>query len=138
MTTKPIAERLSDVASSLDQTKARLDALIREQEELHVEALKEFLRLASILGVDQSKLLELLPSPDMLQGDSFLTTRLSEDNMSPITIRCKQILFMADIFTPGDLCARTEEELLKLPNLGRKSINEIKDFLSGHGLSFRR
>ncbi|MFQ5488995.1 MAG: DNA-directed RNA polymerase subunit alpha C-terminal domain-containing protein, partial [Gammaproteobacteria bacterium] len=35
----------------------------------------------------------------------------------------------------GDLIQRTEVELLKTPNLGKKSLTEIKDVLATHGLS---
>ena len=35
----------------------------------------------------------------------------------------------------GDLIQRTETELLKTPNLGRKSLNEIKEVLASRGLS---
>jgi DNA-directed RNA polymerase subunit alpha len=35
----------------------------------------------------------------------------------------------------GDLVQRTEVELLKTPNLGKKSLNEIKDVLAERGLS---
>ena len=35
----------------------------------------------------------------------------------------------------SDLIQRTENELLKTPNLGRKSLNEIKEVLAAHGLT---
>ncbi|HCP50200.1 MAG TPA: DNA-directed RNA polymerase subunit alpha, partial [Gammaproteobacteria bacterium] len=35
----------------------------------------------------------------------------------------------------GDLIQRTEVELLKTPNLGKKSLTEIKEVLSSRGLS---
>ena len=34
----------------------------------------------------------------------------------------------------GDLVQRTEVELLRTPNLGKKSLTEIKEVLEGHGL----
>ena len=36
---------------------------------------------------------------------------------------------------PVDLIQRTETELLKTPNLGRKSLNEIKEVLASRGLT---
>ena len=39
------------------------------------------------------------------------------------------------LFTYGDLIQRSETELLRTPNLGRKSLNEIKDVLYNKGLS---
>ncbi|MEK7734250.1 MAG: DNA-directed RNA polymerase subunit alpha C-terminal domain-containing protein, partial [Pseudomonadota bacterium] len=40
-----------------------------------------------------------------------------------------------NIFYIGDLIQKTEFELLKTPNLGKKSLTEIKDVLAQHGLS---
>ena len=39
------------------------------------------------------------------------------------------------IYLIGDLIQRTEVELLKTPNLGKKSLTEIKDVLAIRGLS---
>ena len=39
------------------------------------------------------------------------------------------------IYYIGDLIQRTENELLKTPNLGRKSLNEIKEVLATKGLT---
>ena len=36
----------------------------------------------------------------------------------------------------GDLVSKTEAEMLKTPNFGRKSLNEIKEILSSFGLKF--
>ena len=41
----------------------------------------------------------------------------------------------ADLFLIGDLIQRSEMDLLKTPNLGKKSLNEIKDELASRGLS---
>ena len=40
-----------------------------------------------------------------------------------------------NIYYIGDLIQRTEVELLKTPNLGKKSLTEIKDVLASHDLS---
>jgi DNA-directed RNA polymerase subunit alpha len=42
----------------------------------------------------------------------------------------------ANIKTIGDLVRKTESDMLKYKNFGRKSLNEIKEILSGMGLSF--
>ncbi len=36
----------------------------------------------------------------------------------------------------GDLVQKTESEMLKTPNFGRKSLNEIKEVLAAMGLKF--
>ena len=41
------------------------------------------------------------------------------------------------IYTIRDLTLKNKWDLLKVPNLGRKSLNEIKDALSLHGLSLK-
>ena len=40
-----------------------------------------------------------------------------------------------NIFLIGDLIPRSEMDLLKTPNLGKKSLNEIKDELASRGLA---
>jgi DNA-directed RNA polymerase subunit alpha len=52
-----------------------------------------------------------------------------------LTVRSANCLKAENIYYIGDLVQRTENELLKTPNLGRKSLNEIKDVLSARGLS---
>ncbi|MCI0668117.1 MAG: DNA-directed RNA polymerase subunit alpha [Methylococcaceae bacterium] len=52
-----------------------------------------------------------------------------------LTVRSANCLKAENIFYIGDLIQRTEVELLKTPNLGRKSLTEIKDVLASKGLS---
>jgi DNA-directed RNA polymerase subunit alpha len=52
-----------------------------------------------------------------------------------LTVRSANCLKAENIFFIGDLIQRTEFELLKTPNLGKKSLTEIKDVLAQHGLS---
>lgn len=52
-----------------------------------------------------------------------------------LTVRSANCLKAEDINYIGDLIQRSEMELLKTPNLGKKSLNEIKDVLAAHGLS---
>ncbi|MES3007640.1 MAG: DNA-directed RNA polymerase subunit alpha [Pseudomonadota bacterium] len=68
-----------------------------------------------------------------------------EDEIDPIllrpvddlelTVRSANCLKAEDIYYIGDLIQRTEVELLKTPNLGKKSLTEIKDVLATRGLS---
>ena len=53
-----------------------------------------------------------------------------------LSVRSYNCLKNADIETIGDLVIRSEAEMLKTKNFGRKSLNEIKDILSDMGLSF--
>lgn len=52
-----------------------------------------------------------------------------------LTVRSANCLKAENINYIGDLIQRTENELLKTPNLGRKSLNEIKEVLAAHGLT---
>ncbi|EHM55637.1 DNA-directed RNA polymerase subunit alpha [Cardiobacterium valvarum] len=51
-----------------------------------------------------------------------------------LTVRSANCLKAENINNIGDLVRRTEVELLKTPNLGKKSLNEIKEVLASHGL----
>ena len=52
-----------------------------------------------------------------------------------LTVRSTNCLKAESIFLIGDLIQRSEFDLLKTPNLGKKSLNEIKDVLASKGLS---
>lgn len=52
-----------------------------------------------------------------------------------LTVRSANCLKAESIYYIGDLIQRSEVELLKTPNLGKKSLTEIKDVLASHGLS---
>ncbi|HNR92395.1 MAG TPA: DNA-directed RNA polymerase subunit alpha C-terminal domain-containing protein, partial [Dokdonella sp.] len=52
-----------------------------------------------------------------------------------LTVRSANCLKAESIYYIGDLVQKTEVELLKTPNLGKKSLTEIKDVLGQRGLS---
>jgi len=53
-----------------------------------------------------------------------------------LSVRSANCLEAANIITIRDLVTKTEQEMLKYRNFGRKSLNEIKEILSEMGLSF--
>jgi DNA-directed RNA polymerase subunit alpha len=53
-----------------------------------------------------------------------------------LSVRSYNCLKNANIQTIGDLVQKTEAEMLRTKNFGRKSLNEIKEILSGLGLTF--
>lgn len=55
----------------------------------------------------------------------------------PLTCRIHNCLVAGNIATIGQLVACTDNELLKLPNFGRKSLRELKDILKSFGLNLR-
>ena len=55
-------------------------------------------------------------------------------NEIELSVRAANCLNNANINTVGELAMKTEQEMLKTKNFGRKSLNEIKEILSGMGL----
>lgn len=80
-----------------------------------------------------------------LEGHAEPVREEKEDEIDPIlvrpvddlelTVRSANCLKAENIYYIGDLIQRTEVELLKTPNLGKKSLTEIKDVLASRGLS---
>jgi DNA-directed RNA polymerase subunit alpha len=80
-----------------------------------------------------------------LESESEPVAVEEEDEIDPIllrpvddlelTVRSANCLKAENIYYIGDLIRRTEVELLKTPNLGKKSLTEIKDVLASRGLS---
>ena len=80
-----------------------------------------------------------------LEADKEQEVEEEEEQIDPIllrpvddlelTVRSANCLKAENIYYIGDLIQRSEVELLKTPNLGKKSLNEIKDVLEARGLS---
>jgi DNA-directed RNA polymerase subunit alpha len=80
-----------------------------------------------------------------LESEGEPAAEVQEDEIDPIlvrpvddlelTVRSANCLKAENIYYIGDLIQRTEVELLKTPNLGKKSLTEIKDVLASRGLS---
>ncbi|WP_372779263.1 DNA-directed RNA polymerase subunit alpha [Litorivivens sp.] len=80
-----------------------------------------------------------------LESEGDAEPARQEDEVDPIllrpvddlelTVRSANCLKAENIYYIGDLVQRTEVELLKTPNLGKKSLTEIKDVLASRGLS---
>ena len=72
------------------------------------------------------------PAPAPTKFDPILLRPVDE---LELTVRSANCLKAENIYYIGDLIQRTEIELLKTPNLGRKSLNEIKEVLASRGLT---
>jgi DNA-directed RNA polymerase subunit alpha len=80
-----------------------------------------------------------------LQGEKLAEPEEKEEEVDPVllrpvddlelTVRSANCLKAENIYYIGDLIQRSEVELLKTPNLGKKSLTEIKDILASRGLS---
>ena len=69
---------------------------------------------------------------EKMQREKYLSKPVAELELS---VRSANCLEAAKITTIRDLVVRTEQEMLKFRNFGRKSLNEIKDILASMGLS---
>lgn len=71
-----------------------------------------------------------------LQGDRYTEHLNKSVDDLELSVRSYNCLRNANIQTIGDLVLRTEAEMMKTKNFGRKSLLEIKDILDGMGLQF--
>jgi DNA-directed RNA polymerase subunit alpha len=75
------------------------------------------------------------PEPDVEKGPEIDPILLRPIDDLELTVRSANCLKAEQIYFIGDLIQRTEVALLKTPNLGKKSLTEIKDVLASKGLS---
>jgi DNA-directed RNA polymerase subunit alpha len=87
-------------------------------------------QLAVFVDFDNEKEPETVKEED--QVDPILLRPVDD---LELTVRSANCLKAENIYYIGDLIQRTEVELLKTPNLGKKSLTEIKDVLASRGLS---
>lgn len=127
------------VESARVEQRTNLDKLIIEIETNGtLEPEEGIRRAATILQRQMSVFVEL-------EGDKLPEDQSAESPVDPIlvrpvddlelTVRSANCLKAENIYYIGDLIQRTEVELLKAPNLGKKSLTEIKDVLASRGLS---
>ena len=69
---------------------------------------------------------------EKIQREKYLSKPVAELELS---VRSSNCLEAAQIVTIRDLVVKTENDMLKFRNFGRKSLNEIKDILATMGLS---
>lgn len=82
--------------------------------------------------VDLDAIAEQEAKKDQNDFDPLLMRSIEE---LELTVRSTNCLKAESIFLIGDLIQRSEFDLLKTPNLGKKSLNEIKDVLASKGFS---
>jgi DNA-directed RNA polymerase subunit alpha len=109
------------------------DGSLRPEEALTLSAkiLSEQMRVFQILGDLQEP---------QFQDSEVSATRLNENLFRPVedlelSVRSANCLKNANIRFIGELVTKTESEMLKTKNFGRKSLNEIKEILATMGLS---
>jgi DNA-directed RNA polymerase subunit alpha len=135
----PVRKVAYSVDTARVEQRTNLDKLIVDLETNGTVDPEETIRKAA--GILQQQLSVFVD----LQGDEEVEDEKSETEIDPIlvrpvddlelTVRSANCLKAENIYYIGDLIQRTEVELLKTPNLGKKSLTEIKDVLGTHGLS---
>lgn len=90
-------------------------------------------QLSSFINFEEPVPSEEKPKREELPFNRNLLKRVDELELS---VRSANCLKSENILYIGDLVQKTENEMLKTPNFGRKSLNEIKEVLSNMGLEF--
>ena len=139
----PVRRVAIEVQSARVEQRTDLDRLVIDLETNGTIDPKETIQRAATILRDQ------LSSFVALEGTAPAETQVQEArDESPydpillrpvddleLTVRSANCLKAENIYLIGDLIQRTEVELLKTPNLGKKSLTEIKDVLATRGLS---
>ncbi len=118
-----------------------LDKLIIDIETNGAVEPEEAIRYAARILMDQlSVFADLEGTPTSAEAGGSKTIQVDPILLRPVddlelTVRSANCLKAENIYYIGDLIQHTETELLKTPNLGRKSLNEIKEVLASRGLT---
>ncbi|HSO06262.1 MAG TPA: DNA-directed RNA polymerase subunit alpha [Pelomicrobium sp.] len=135
----PVRRVAYSVESARVEQRTDLDKLIMDIETNGVIEPEEAIRYAARILVDQLSLFadlkgtpQTIEQPKSPQVDPILLRPVDD---LELTVRSANCLKAENIYYIGDLIQRTETELLKTPNLGRKSLNEIKEVLASRGLT---
>jgi len=127
------------VESARVEQRTDLDRLVIDIETNGSVEPEEAIRFAARILVDQLQLFaDIRPTPAAIEApkapqvDPILLRPVDD---LELTVRSANCLKAENIYYIGDLIQRTETELLKTPNLGRKSLNEIKEVLASRGLT---
>ena len=138
----PVAKVSYTVESARVEQRTDLDKLVMEINTNGAISPEEAIRNSAKILVEQLMVFAQLegelssfndaPAARSAQFDPILLRPVDE---LELTVRSANCLKAENIYYIGDLIQRTETELLKTPNLGRKSLNEIKEVLASRGLT---
>jgi DNA-directed RNA polymerase subunit alpha len=127
------------VESARVEQRTDLDRLVMDIETNGAIEPEEAVRYAARVLVEQLSVFADLQGTPM-QAEEAKAPQIDPILLQPVddlelTVRSANCLKAENIYYIGDLIQRTENELLKTPNLGRKSLNEIKEVLATKGLT---
>jgi DNA-directed RNA polymerase subunit alpha len=135
----PVRRVSYSVESARVEQRTDLDKLVMDIETNGVVEPEEAIRYAARVLVDQlSVFADLKGTPTAIEQPK--TPQVDPILLRPVddlelTVRSANCLKAENIYYIGDLIQRSENELLRTPNLGRKSLNEIKEVLASRGLT---
>lgn len=135
----PVVRIAYDVDSARVEQRTDLDKLVLDMETNGTLDPEEAIRRASTILAEQldafvelRDVTEVEPKDEKPLFDPILLRPVDD---LELTVRSANCLKAEAIQYIGDLVQRAEVELLKTPNLGKKSLTEIKDVLASRGLS---
>ncbi len=136
----PVRRVSYTVESARVEQRTDLDKLVMTIETNGAMTPEEAVRQAARLLVDQLSVFAALEGTSEPAIASRVSPQVDPILLRPVddlelTVRSANCLKAENIYYIGDLIQRTENELLKTPNLGRKSLNEIKEVLAARGLT---
>ncbi|AKM30321.1 DNA-directed RNA polymerase subunit alpha [Pandoraea faecigallinarum] len=128
------------VESARVEQRTDLDKLVMNIETNGVVSPEEAIRQSARILVDQLSVFAALEGTEATSEAPSRAPQIDPILLRPVddlelTVRSANCLKAENIYYIGDLIQRTENELLKTPNLGRKSLNEIKEVLASRGLT---
>ncbi len=139
----PVRRVSYTVESARVEQRTDLDKLILDIETNGAISAEDAVRASSKILVEQLAVfaqleggdIDAIVSPSARGSTQFDPVLLRPVDELELTVRSANCLKAENIYYIGDLIQRTENELLKTPNLGRKSLNEIKEVLASRGLT---
>ena len=139
----PVKRVSYTVESARVEQRTDLDKLIIEIETNGAISAEDAVRASAKILVEQLAVfaqlegneLAAFDAPAPRGGNQFDPILLRPVDELELTVRSANCLKAENIYYIGDLIQRSENELLKTPNLGRKSLNEIKEVLASRGLT---
>lgn len=135
----PVHKVAYSVESARVAQRTDLDKLVFDIETNGTMSCEAAVKLAAGILVDQiSVFVDFISrptDPDEIAMESFDPVLLRPIDDLELTVRSANCLKAEHIQYVGDLVQRTESELLKTPNLGKKSLTEIKTVLATHDLT---
>lgn len=140
----PVKRVSYTVESARVEQRTDLDKLVVEIETNGAITAEDAVRASAKILVEQLAVFAQLEGGELTAfetpsgtrgGATFDPILLRPVDELELTVRSANCLKAENIYYIGDLIQRTENELLKTPNLGRKSLNEIKEVLASRGLT---